>query len=222
LRAVSVKSEKIMGKMWDCALILVAAGDYIAKAFGKALFGDGPRQVADEIEIRLVESAAGGDLESFGRLARRYYPAIVAIGFSVARDHGLAEDAAQECFARALVRLGSLKKREKFGAWLAAICRNIARDMLRAKMRRAKLESSASPPNNDVRNEKAEAVMRGIGKLGAADREIVMLRYYQNLSHERIAVVMGVSPAAVNGRLTRAKRKMAKLLNADGFGEDPL
>jgi RNA polymerase sigma-70 factor (ECF subfamily) len=178
--------------------------------------------VTDESEIQLVAAAANGDLDSFGRLACQYYPAMTAIAYSVARDHALAEDAAQECFARALVSLRSLRNKQRFAPWLAAICRNVAKDMLRQKMRRAKFETNASTTNNEARGEKTEAVLRAIGKLGAADREAVMLRYYQNLPYEQIAAVMGLSPAAVNGRLTRAKRKMAKFLNADGFGEDRL
>ena len=180
------------------------------------------QQVADDLEIELVEAAASGDLDSFGKLARQYYPAITAVGYSVVGDHAMAEDAAQECFARAIVSLRSLRNKERFAPWLAAICRNVAKDMLRQKIRRAKLEANTSTANNESGRDSVEAVLKAIGKLGAADKEVVMLRYYQNLPYERIAAVMGISPAAVNGRLTRAKRKMAKYLKADGFGKERL
>ncbi len=178
--------------------------------------------MADESEIKLVEAAKSGDLDSFGKLAGRYYPAMAAIGYSVVRDHAMAEDAAQECFARAIVSLRSLRNKERFAPWLAAICRNVAKDMLRQKARRATLETNMNTPANEEDHEKTQAVTKAIGRLSESDREVVMLRYYQNLPYERIAAVMGLSPAAVNGRLTRAKRKMAKFLNADGFGEDRL
>ncbi len=64
----------------------------------------------DETETKLVEAAFNGDIESFGKLCRRYYGPMVAIAYSVVSDHQLAEDAAQESFARALVSLRKLNK----------------------------------------------------------------------------------------------------------------
>ena len=87
------------------------------------------------LERKLVDSAVGGDIESFGELCRRYYAAMVAIAYSILSDHQLAEDAAQESFARALVNLRSLKNKNRFAPWLAAICRNVAKYMIAAKER---------------------------------------------------------------------------------------
>ena len=49
----------------------------------------------------LIEAAAGGDVESFGELARRYYASLAAIGYSVLSDHSLAEDAVDVVFMSA-------------------------------------------------------------------------------------------------------------------------
>jgi len=79
----------------------------------------------------LVEAAIDGDPESFTKLCRRYYPAMVAITHSLLGDRHLAEDPAQETFAKVAVKLPQLRKTNKFAGWLAAICRNQARDMAR-------------------------------------------------------------------------------------------
>ncbi len=84
-----------------------------------------------EPDTILVEAAIKGDPESFTELCRRYYPAMVAIAHSVLGDRHLAEDAAQETFAKAAVKLPQLRQTNKFAGWLAAICRNEARDMAR-------------------------------------------------------------------------------------------
>ena len=86
------------------------------------------QNVVDRLERQLVEDAVGGDIESFGKLCRRYYPAMVAIGYSILADHQLAEDVAQESFARALVNLRNLKDKRRFAPWLAAICRNVSKE----------------------------------------------------------------------------------------------
>ncbi len=83
-------------------------------------------------ETQLVEAARNGHLESFGALYERYHSPMVALAYSMLADRDLAEDAAQEVFAIACRDIGSLKSKERFAAWLAGICRNISRQMLRA------------------------------------------------------------------------------------------
>lgn len=72
-------------------------------------------------EINLINAAKSGDIESFGELCERYYSAMVAISYSILSDHQLAEDAAQETFARALINLKKLNNQNKFVPWLAII-----------------------------------------------------------------------------------------------------
>ncbi len=176
----------------------------------------------DNLERQLVDAAAAGDIESFGELCRRHYGPMIAIAYSVLSDHQLAEDAAQESFARALVNLGKLKNRSRFAPWLAAICRNAAKDMVAAKARHIRVAdlSPAAPCGSG--NENGTLIRRAIEQLPAAARELVVLRYYNKLSYEEIAAVSGVSRAAINGRLARAKRKMAAYLKRNGFPESRL
>lgn len=172
-------------------------------------------------EKALVNRAVGGDIESFGELCRLYYPAMAAIAYAVLNDHQLAEDAAQESFARALVNLRRLRNKSRFAPWLAAICRNIAKDMLSIKVRQINTEdlSQVAEKNN---NDNHDAIRRAIGQLPDAAKELIVLRYYQNLSYERIGAILGITPPAINGRLARAKRKMERYLRKNGFPENRL
>jgi RNA polymerase sigma-70 factor (ECF subfamily) len=175
--------------------------------------------VPEKSEIHLIEAAIGGDIESFGELCRRYYAAMTAIAYAVLSDHQLAEDAAQESFARALVNLRHLRNENRFAPWLAAICRNVAKDMLSTKARyiSAKDLSQVAGKNDDDGNH--DAIRQAIGQLPVDAKELIVLRYYNNLSYERIASILGTSPAAINGRLARVKRKMAKYLEQNSFPE---
>ena len=173
-------------------------------------------------EIHLIEAATSGDIESFGELCQRYYAAMAAIAYAVLSDHQLAEDAAQESFARALVNLKNLKNRTRFASWLAAICRNTAKDMVAAKAKHISTEdlSQVAQKNNDDENNRA--IRRAIEQLPNAAKELIVLRYYNNLSYEQIASTLGISSAAINGRIARAKRKMANYLRRNGFPENRL
>ena len=176
----------------------------------------------DKLETRWVEAAAGGDIDSFGELCRRHYAAMVAIGYSILGDHQLAEDAAQESFARALVELRRLRNKAKFAPWLAAICRNVAKDMVAAKVRQISTDDFSQAARNNNHDESRRLIRRAIDQLPVSAKELVVLRYYNGLSYEQIASVLGISQAAINGRLTRAKRKMAKYLRRNGFPENQL
>jgi RNA polymerase sigma-70 factor (ECF subfamily) len=178
--------------------------------------------VPDKSETKLVEAAFNGDIESFGILCQRYYPAMAAIGYSVLGDHQLAEDAAQESFARALVNLRNLKNKRKFVPWLATICRNVAKDMVATKARRISSYDYSQAAQNNNHDDNSNPILRAIEQLPVSAKELIVLRYYNGLSYEQIGSVLGISKGTINGRLTRAKRKMAKYLKHSGFPENRL
>ena len=167
----------------------------------------------------LVEQAAQGDGESFTELCRRYYGAMVAIGHAILQDRHLAEDAAQQAFAKAAVQLPSLRRADQFGPWLATICRNEAKDLVRAYREPPAVderEVAASPPDS---RESDKLVREALGRLPAEAKEVIYLRFYDGLSYDQISAVLGISEQAINGRLRRAKRRLAQYLRRSGFDE---
>ena len=182
------------------------------------VFGDDGPDVTEISEKSLVEAAMDGEPESFRILCQRYYASMVAVAYSVLADSHLAEDAAQETFARACCNMRNLKRKDKFPSWLAGICRNVAKDMLRAQSTQFNTNDMSmveEKPQNDCCIN--EAVWQAINKLSDSAREVVVLRYYNGLSYEKISGVLGISKGSINGRLTRAKRKIAKYLRHNGF-----
>ena len=145
---------------------------------------------------------------------------MTAVAYSVLGDHQLAEDAAQETFARGLVGLRKLKEPDKFAPWLAQICRNVAIDMARARRRTATLEGVEPSTEPDSNRSVVVVVRAAIDRLPASMREVVILRYYNNCSYEQVSAVLGLSKASINGRLTRAKRRLTKYLRRQGVLED--
>jgi RNA polymerase sigma-70 factor (ECF subfamily) len=180
------------------------------------------RDVKDNTEQNLVQAASNGDADSFSRLCERYYSAMVAIAYSQLDDRGLAEDAAQEAFFVAFRDLSRLKKTSHFGRWLAKISRNIASDMAKAR-RRDKLipfEDCDSVSNDeDKQDSNVEAVRRIISELPVKLREVIYLRYYDKMSYQQISNLLGISEEAVNGRLRRAKKLIARKLLRKGSVE---
>ncbi len=167
----------------------------------------------------LVERAAAGDGDSFTELCRRYYPAMVAVAHAILGDRHLAEDAAQQAFAQAAIHLPRLRKSEQFGSWLAAICRNAACDIGRARRGLGRGEEQSEQAVEADVDDAGPAVRVALQRLEPTAREVIYLRFYDGLSYERIGEVLGISEQAINGRLRRAKKELAKHLRREGFGE---
>ena len=170
---------------------------------------------------KLVQDAQNGHLESFGALYQRYHSPMVALAYSMLADRGLDEDVAQEVFAIACRDIGNLKRKERFAAWLAGICRNVSRQMLRdEKNKPVALNDDYVTESRDDCGDLLEAIHRAVWQLRPILREPTVLRYYDNMSYKQIAQVLDISIQAVNGRLRRAKRKIKKHLRRNGFTGD--
>ncbi|MEN6575182.1 MAG: sigma-70 family RNA polymerase sigma factor [Phycisphaerales bacterium] len=171
--------------------------------------------MTESADTNLVAAALRGDAESFSRLCEQYYPALVAIAYSRLAERHLAEDAAQEAILAAYRDIARLKKPEQFAAWLAAICRNIATDMAKAKAREKRAEAVdcdlvVNP--SDTEDDAVSVVREIVRQLEPEARDIVVLRYYNQMSYDQIARTLGISEEAVNGKLRRARNKIRRAL----------
>ncbi len=173
------------------------------------------RNVKHNTETTLVRAALNGDADSFGRLCERHYCSLVAIAYCRLCDRDLAEDAAQEAFFVAFRNISKLNKESHFSRWVAGICRNIASDMAKARARDKALAIAGCGPlskNESAGCEDVEIVRSIIAELPVKMREIVFLRYNSQMSYQQIADVLGISQEAVNGRLRRARKTIARQL----------
>jgi RNA polymerase sigma-70 factor (ECF subfamily) len=143
-----------------------------------------------------------------------------------------AEDIAQETLLTAWRSLDSLREPERFNAWLDAICRNISRRAARQAMseraRRAfatdddsdadealalAATSDADPLDELTRREMATLVESALGLLSDAERDLVRLRYLNDLPSDEAAARLGLSLNALEARLSRARKHLRATLN---------
>jgi len=171
--------------------------------------------MANPEDTILVQRALQADPEGFGELCRRYYPSLVAVADSILLDSHLAEDAAQEALTDACRKLAQLRKPERFGAWVAAICRNVARDMLRQRLR--PVQAAAEQQSDCPDDEQKAALAEAFGKLPQHLREVIYLRYYNEMSYKQMTAMLGATRQTIDGRLRRAKKKISAYLMRKGF-----
>lgn len=178
---------------------------------------DTPKERASDEQLMLVFSQ--GSAEAFDELFQRYKQAIYGFFRRRVADHAHAEELTQEAFL-ALVRSGSrYEPRALFRTYLYAIALKI----LRAHRRKAAFRATFLGFRNQMPEglhhdgtESALWVRRAVAKLDANDREILMLREFEQLSYAEIAALLQLPVNTVRSRLFRARVALRGLLESGG------
>ena len=167
----------------------------------------------------LVEACLRGDGKAFARLVDRYRYPVFGICLGYTGDFDAAEDAAQEAFIAAFMKLGDLRNHEVFGPWLKQMAANAGRTWRRRQQRLTPLDtlndaalvsSVPSPEAQMAQSDARREVLAAIGRLTEAQRQVVTLFYLEEMSLKDIGDFLGVSVQAVNQRLYRARLYLKK------------
>lgn len=168
----------------------------------------------------LILQARRGRRDAIAALVERYSPGLFRYLLSLSGDPALAEDLLQDTWLRVMERLDSYRSGYPFRNWLFTVARNRAFDVLRQRSRRlphgqaGAAEGPANPaeevpdPHPSVLENLAEAelsqcVMKAMKSLPAAFREVLTLRFEQELDIGTIARILRLPASAVKDRLYR-------------------
>lgn len=183
-----------------------------------------------------VSQALAGSEDGYRRLMELYQRPVFSVIVRMVRDAGLAEDLTQEAFVKAFRALASFDRKRKFSSWLFAIAHNTAIDYLRRKRLKTvsldaereddaevrRLENTAvseQPSPEDVlsHRELGRTLEDALGTLRPEYAEVMLLRFQQGRSYEEIAEIVGLPLGTVKTHLFRARKQLAKLLEAKGW-----
>jgi RNA polymerase sigma-70 factor (ECF subfamily) len=152
------------------------------------------------------------------------------LGYCVRRTNRAdADDVAADVFATAWRRIDDLDW-DTARPWLFGIARGTLANHHRSKVRRTRLgmkigsladQSMDGPEVVVIRREQDQEVMSVLESLREPDREILMLSVWENLTAAEIAVTLGISAAAAEQRLHRAKGRFAKELDRTTTQDSP-
>ena len=195
-----------------------------------ALGDRGRRQpTEDEEDLRLIERVLReGTPEAFRPLYERYRDRVYSTAYRITGDAGLAQDVTHDVFVQVYERLGQFRRRSRFSSWLYRVAVNRATDVARRRGRErwlfagrvgepgAEAEVPAAHEGGPAQvvesAELAEEVARAVGELSLKLRAVVVLRYFEGLSYQEIAEVIGRSVGTVKSRLSRAHGRLAERL----------
>ena len=177
----------------------------------------------------LVRQVLAGERMAEGDLVRRWSARILAFCHARVGNHHAAEDLAQEALLRGLRGLKTLQAPEHFGTWLCSIALRVCLDWRKAKQssqvpftvlnasgRADELAATAADTAeaNVDRQDDVRRLLEEVDSLAEPLREILMLYYYQDVTYQELAEMLGVSTATVNARLTQARAQLRERLLA--------
>ncbi len=176
---------------------------------------------------QLVKAYAQGNNEAFDALLQRHQERIYNYILRIIKNEDVANDIFQDTFVKAItnIRKGRYTDNGKFPAWISRIAHNLIIDYFRQE----KSENLQSCDLDDMdllnRKELCEATVEDIlvteqihddvrmliDELPEAQREVLMMRYYRNMSFKEIAEATGVSINTALGRMRYAILNMRRI-----------
>lgn len=160
----------------------------------------------------IIARVLKGDVDAFNLLVRQWERPIYNFILRMIGDREEAMDLCQECFLKAYRELGTLKDLDRFSAWLYRIAHNTT--LSKQRKDRGKtfvlLDPDLHPHRMGVENRLA--VEKALECLSPEQREVVILKIYQDLKFEEIAEIQGAPVSTVKSRLYLALEKLKGVL----------
>lgn len=146
----------------------------------------------------------------FSALYRAYYPVILSTCVRRLGNRQLAEDAAHDVFR---IAWQHYPKENLDVAWLYATARNVVGNEYRRLARSGAALARLEPAEAAQTSTDALEVRTAMTRLREADRELLYMAYWEDLSAQEMGEILGISPAAVWVRLTRARTLLRQMLD---------
>ncbi len=185
----------------------------------------GARMSGDSDED-IVQQVVEGTGSAYALLVGRYQRPVFNLMYRYCRSEEEAADLSQDVFLRAYERLSSFDCRRKFFPWLYTLALNRAKDWQRSNARKLKelarlrwetepIRSRSQQEEQLLNREEVQSLYGALDTLTDTTREIVLLRFREELPIRDLAEIFGLSESAVKMRILRGLNEMKSILGGD-------
>ena len=166
------------------------------------------------IEQVLILRCQIGDKDAFAGLIERYQAPLRYFISRLSANPETAEDIFQDTWLTVIRRIHTLKKIDAFSTWLYRIARNKVYQQFRRKRKLSELNENIAVPNNTENDvfstEDAAKIHRCLKELLPEYKEVLMLRFLEQMSYEQISQVINCRLGTVKSRIHYAKLALKK------------
>lgn len=186
------------------------------------------KNLSTSTDYELVELYENGNDNAFDELLQRHQSYVYSYILFLVKEEDKADDIFQETFTRAIIAIRSHKYQTtgKFSAWLIRIAHNLIIDSTRETESGKQITQEKFTPVilNDIRlsesgveksiieQQKADQIRKMLDYLPDVQREVILLRFYEDLSFKEIAEKTGVSINTSLGRMRYALINLRKMV----------
>ena len=176
--------------------------------------------MGDDDDNTLLQRYRNGDAAAFRTLVLRYQRPVYNAAFWVLRNADDAQDVAQTVFLRLAERAEDYDPRYKLFSWIYRMAVNEALNVLRRSSREEALDEDADfaddggadPQQRLQDDQRSQHLRRALMKMSVADRTVLTLRHFSELSYAEIADVLQVDEKTVKSRLFEARQRLRAML----------
>jgi RNA polymerase sigma-70 factor (ECF subfamily) len=172
----------------------------------------------------LVDEAADGNFEAFGKLYSIYLDRIYRYALYQVKDKMIAEDVAEEVFVKAWKAIGGCKgKGRTFSAWIYRIAHNHIINTLRNLQKCVSLDMEniaelSSPGLEDEITPDQQELMEEVANLPDNQRQVVILKFIEGMNNQEIKQITGKSEGAIRILQMRALTRLREKLGGGRYG----
>lgn len=172
----------------------------------------------------IIARARRGDADAFEQLVVAYREQVFRLALRMCGSEADADEVAQEAFLSAWKALPNFRGESQFSTWLYQLTTHAAIDLMRREKRQiaaditevSAADPAPSPQQQAEQSEQREIVRDAILQLAPEQREVVVLRFMEELSYEEIGAVLKLPSGTVKSRLNRAKAQLKEILSKSG------
>lgn len=197
----------------------------LVSPFVLAVAGERPPSLGSHLHVEdreAVEACQGGEREAFDRLVERYQRDVYRLCYRYVNNHEDANDMAQEVFIKAYRALGRFRGDSSFSTWLYRIAVNTCLNF-RASRRppgeelpEGLADASEAVGEQLEREEQARRVREAVRRLPEKQRATLILKIYNDLTHQEVAVILGSTVGTVKANLFHALGNLRRILAVEG------
>ena len=173
----------------------------------------------------IIARARRGDADAFEQLVAAYRNQVFRLALRMCGNEADADEVAQEAFLSAWKGLPNFRGESRFSTWLYQLTTHAAIDLLRREKRQAAAEDideitaaddGPSPQQQVERTETQREIRSALMQLPEEYRQVLLLRFMQELSYEEIGRALKLPVGTVKSRLNRAKAQLKDILSRSG------